>query len=84
MKLSAHVMETVRRENGLPLYPIESWVSLPDDNGHTHCWGCGRTISTGDRCVGRHFVYNSVSFCPTCVADTPDVMRAWVASAPQG
>jgi hypothetical protein len=79
MKLLCHTIATVRQNrNWLPLYPIGSWKSLPDDSGHTRCWCCAATIRPGDECVGQYFVYTSVTFCITCARDNPEVMAEWM------
>jgi|GEM_PF-4346825 len=85
MKAPAEILETFRQHPQclvLPLEPMHGWRSSPDEGDHTHCWFCGHTIYRGDPAVGCYLKYTSTMFCPTCVADNPELFREWLATKP--
>ena len=67
----------------LPLEPMHGWRSAPDEGGHTHCEACHHTIYIDDPVVGCYLEYISKVFCPTCIADNPDLFREWLAPRPR-
>ena len=64
----------------LPLEPMHGWRSSRDEGGHGHCRFCSHTVYRGDPVVGCYLKYVSVIFCPTCVADNPELFKKWLAS----
>jgi hypothetical protein len=85
MKAPAEILETFRKYPSylvLPLEPMHGWRSSPDEGDHTHCKFCRCTIYRGDPVVGCYLEYVSTAFCPTCVADNPELFREWLATRP--
>lgn len=81
-KVPQYVIDEMRKPDMLPLEPRHGWRSSPHEGGHTHCLSCGFTLYPGDPVVSRYLEYVSITFCPECVADNPELFREWIARGP--
>jgi hypothetical protein len=79
MKMPSHVVEMLEQlPNPCQFELTDSWKSLPDDNGETHCSCCGKTIFEGDRCLVSYFTYTSIVYCPDCYRDNQQILDQWL------